>query len=144
MPDIIGKSYIWTDGWIRGAKPGASDFLICHIISKLPDTLGQMFGRFQGKKESNFTFLKCDTQSLWGGSPLHASHFSHVEMKCAAPSKLASSDITYLCLQDWMAALPLSSTAAGLNQYEVLLKILFLIIVNNLKLLLGLWNALGL
>lgn len=42
----------------EAVQPDASNILICCIISKLPDTQGQMFGRLQRKKESNFQFLK--------------------------------------------------------------------------------------
>lgn len=37
-----------------GAKSGASKLLLCLIISKLVEALGQAFGRFQKKKVSNF------------------------------------------------------------------------------------------
>lgn len=115
---FLGPEHTWNNreklylNWccLRSAKPGASNFLTYLVISKLLDVLGQMFGRFQSKKDSHFQFL-------WGWSLLHASHFSSVELKHAAPSRWASSNVTYLCLQEWIAALLLSSIAAGLNQY---------------------------
>lgn len=72
MSEVIGKCYIWVDGWLRGAKPGASSSLICTVISKLTCTSGQMFGRFQRMRECNFKFPKYDTQWLRGWSLLRA------------------------------------------------------------------------